>query len=55
MSEIKLYTKDFNFYYSSFKALTDISLEIQPIKNHGQTEIKPKGTGHDYTVHLAPE
>ena len=29
MPDVKLYTEHFNFYYGSFKALTDISMEIE--------------------------
>jgi phosphate transport system ATP-binding protein len=43
MSEIKLYTKNFNFYYSNFKALTDINLDIQ--KNRVTALIGPSGCG----------
>ncbi|MBN2102949.1 phosphate ABC transporter ATP-binding protein [bacterium] len=43
MSEIKLYTKKFDFYYGHLKALTDINLEIQ--KNKVTALIGPSGCG----------
>jgi phosphate transport system ATP-binding protein len=43
MSEIKLYTKNFNFYYGNFKALTDINLDVQ--KNRVTALIGPSGCG----------
>ncbi|MBN1782885.1 phosphate ABC transporter ATP-binding protein [bacterium] len=43
MSEIKLYTKDFNFYYGKFHALKNISLEVQ--KNKVTALIGPSGCG----------
>ena len=43
MPDIKLYTEHFNFYYGSFKALTDISMEIE---THRVTAlIGPSGCG----------
>jgi phosphate transport system ATP-binding protein len=43
MPDIKLYTEHFNFYYGSFKALTDISMEIE---THKVTAlIGPSGCG----------
>jgi phosphate transport system ATP-binding protein len=43
MPEIKLYTRNFNFYYGNFKALTDINLDIQ--KNRVTALIGPSGCG----------
>jgi phosphate transport system ATP-binding protein len=43
MSEIKLYTKNFNFYYGNFKALTEINLDVQ--KNRVTALIGPSGCG----------
>jgi phosphate transport system ATP-binding protein len=43
MSETKLYTKNFHFYYGNFKALTDINLDVQ--KNRVTALIGPSGCG----------
>ena len=43
MPNIKLYTKHFNFFYGSFKALTDISMEIEI--NRVTALIGPSGCG----------
>lgn len=43
MSEIKINTREFNFYYGSFKALTDVNLDIE--KNKVTALIGPSGCG----------
>ena len=43
MSEIKLYTRNFNFYYGDFKALTQINLDVQ--ENRVTALIGPSGCG----------
>ena len=43
MSEIKLYTKSFDFYYGNFKALSDISMSVET--NQVTALIGPSGCG----------
>ena len=43
MSEAKLYTRNFNFYYGNFKALTEINLDVQ--ENRVTALIGPSGCG----------
>ena len=43
MSDIKITTRDFNFYYDSFKALSDINMDIET--NRVTALIGPSGCG----------
>lgn len=43
MSEIKMYTRDLNFYYGNFKALSNINIDI--LKNKITALIGPSGCG----------
>ena len=43
MSEIKMYTRNFNFYYGNFKALSNINMDI--LKNKITALIGPSGCG----------
>jgi len=43
MSEIKIYTRNFQFYYGNFKALVDINIDIE--KNKVTALIGPSGCG----------
>ena len=43
MTDIKITTRDFNFYYKSFKALTNINIDIE--KNKVTALIGPSGCG----------
>jgi phosphate transport system ATP-binding protein len=43
MSEIKLYTRNFNFYYGNLKALSDVSMDVEA--NKVTALIGPSGCG----------
>lgn len=43
MSDIKIFTRDFNFYYGSFKALKNINIDIE--RNKVTALIGPSGCG----------